>query len=254
VARRATLIKQVREGADHPVLLLDAGNTLFGQWVALQSEGRAIAEAMNAMGYDAMTVGMVDLTGGVDTLRQRADEASFPILSSNLLGADQNPVLPPYVVLDRDGLRVGIIGVTEPEAGDELARRGIAVNMLDPVETVRRYLPEVREQADLVIVLSHLGLEEDKALAQAVSGIDIIVGGRSRTLMRQPEVVGETLIVQVGYDGEWLGKLDIEIASDAVSFAAYDILFMRPDVEDDPELAALVERYKQQYPVPTRSQ
>jgi 5'-nucleotidase / UDP-sugar diphosphatase len=254
VARRATLIKQVRGQADHPVLLLDAGNTLFGQWVALQSEGRAIVEAMNAMGYDAMTVGMVDVSQGVERLRQRASEATFPILSSNLLDADQNLVLPAYTVLERDGLRVGIIGVTEPEAADELARRGFTVNMLDPVETVRRYLPEVREQADMVIVLSHLGLEADNALAQAVSGIDIIVGGRSRTLMRQPEVVGQTLIVQVGYDGEWLGRLDVEITSGAVSFAAYEILFMRPDVEDDPELAALVERYKQQYPVPTRSQ
>ncbi len=253
MARRATLIKQVKGQTDHPVLVLDAGNTLFGQWVALQSEGRAIIDAMNAMGYDAMTVGMVDASQGVERLRQRAEEATFPILSSNLLDADKNPILPPYTILERDGLRVGVIGVTEPSAADELARRNIKVNALDPVQSVRRHLAEIRDQVDLVIVLSHLGIEDDQVLAQAVSGIDVIVGGRSRTLMRQPEVVGQTLIVQVGYDGEWLGKLDLEIVSGKTSFGAYEILFMRPDVEDDPELAALVERYKQQYPVPTRS-
>jgi 2',3'-cyclic-nucleotide 2'-phosphodiesterase (5'-nucleotidase family) len=253
VARRATLIKQVREQADHPVLLLDAGNTLFGQWVALQSEGEAIIDAMNVMGYDAMTVGMMDLTGGVDTLRQRVAEAAFPILSSNLLDADQNPILPPYAILERDGLRIGIIGVTEPEAAEELAVRNITVHLLDPVETVQRYLPEVQEQADIVILLSHLGLEEDQALAGAIDGIDVIVGGRSRRLMQGPEVIGRTFIIQVGHSGEWLGRLDIELASGEVSLNAFEILFMRPDVEDDLELAALAERYKQQYPVPTPS-
>ncbi|MBC7235184.1 MAG: metallophosphatase [Chloroflexi bacterium] len=250
MARRATLIKQVRQASENPVLVLDAGNTLFGQWIALQSQGKA----MNAMGYDAMTVGYLDLTGGIDTLKQRAEEADFPILSCNLADADERSILPPYTILERDGLRFGIIGVTEPDAARELAKRNIAIQVLEPLETVRRYLAEVKGRVDLVIVLSHLGLDQDKALAQAVPGIDVIVGGRSRTLMRQPERVGQTVIVQMGYDGEWLGRLDLtfrKAAEPVVKSAQLEILFMRPEVPDAPDLAELVADYKQRFPEPT---
>jgi len=252
VARRATKIKEVRQQTQHTVLLLDAGSTLFGEALATQSQGRVVIEAMNLMGYDAMTVGQMDLVQGVEVLLARAKEARFPILSANLVGAqDRKPLLPPYTVLTRDGVRYGILGLSEPKANN-WPNVSQVVSVLDPVETAKKYLPEVRARSDVVILLSHLGLEEDKALAQAVPGIDIIIGGRSRKLLPAPEIVGQTVITQVGYDGEWLGRLDVTFDEQKhVRDPRTEIISLGPEVADDPQLKALVESYSKRYPTPT---
>ena len=221
----------------------------------MESEGRIIVDAMNAMEYDAMTVGSMDLLKGIDVLLQRAKEARFAVLSCNLVQAEsEEPILLPYTILERDGMRYGILGVSEvdlfrsPSLADE-------AKVLDPLISVRKYLPEVRSQSDVVIVLSHLGVDEDEALAQAVPGIDIIVGGKSRKLMSTPLVVGDTIIVQMGYDGEWLGKLEIDFDQQwRVLNPKEEIITLDPEVADDAELKALVAEYEERYPAPTPSQ
>ncbi len=245
LARRATLIRQVREAAQGPVLVLDAGNTLMGGDLASQSEGRLQVEAMNLMGYDALAVGPLELSKGIEVLQERAAEAAFAVLACNLVWSEsQAPVLEPYIILGREGLRLAIIGVTNAEALQGLERLSPGVALLDPVERVAHYVAEVRPQADVVVVLSYLGLEADRALAGAVEGIDVIVGGRSRRLLREPQVVNGTAIIQAGYDGEWLGRLEIGGYVHALETVGYDVLYMRPEVADDPALAELIGRYQ----------
>jgi 2',3'-cyclic-nucleotide 2'-phosphodiesterase (5'-nucleotidase family) len=254
VARRATLINGVRAQAQQPVLVLDAGSTLIGQWLGLQSEGKVVVEAMNLMGYDAMNIGQTDLSKGLEVLQARAQEAEFPFLSANLVWQESGaPVFEPYVILERGGLQVGLIGVTGQDALQGLERMAPGAAMRDPVESVRQALAEIADQVDLVILLSHLGLEEDKALAAQVPGLDVILGGKTRQLMRAPEWVGQTAITQVGYDGEWLGRLDVAREPGKAITATSEILYMRPDVADDPALAEMVTRYKELYPEPTRT-
>jgi 5'-nucleotidase / UDP-sugar diphosphatase len=146
---------------------------------------------MNALRYDAMTIGVLDCARGLDMLLARSREAKFPMLACNLVSnKDQKPVLAPYTVLERGGMRLGIIGVTEPDTINAPTLREVA-QVLDPVATVKQYLAEVRGKSDVVMLLSHLGLEEDKALAQQVPGIDIMVGGKTRKCSRsRSEPVG----------------------------------------------------------------
>nr|MBC7243780.1 bifunctional metallophosphatase/5'-nucleotidase [Chloroflexota bacterium] len=252
VARRATAIEYLREQAGEHVLVLDAGNTLLGERLAFETKGRIIVEAMNAMGYDALTVGTLELSQGIQVLQERAKEANFAILSCNILDTQsEKPLFTPYIIVQRDGLRYGIIGVSEPEIVN-LADIAQTAKALDPIQSLQRYLPEVQEHSDVIIVLSHLGLEGDKALAQAIPDIDVIVGGRSRRLLRAPEMVGSTIIVQAGYDGEWLGKLGVTVTAEGTLVDPWvDIIPLGPDIADHPELAALVARYNQLYPPPT---
>jgi 2',3'-cyclic-nucleotide 2'-phosphodiesterase (5'-nucleotidase family) len=254
VARRATIINSMRESAAGPVLLLDAGGTLFGQSLATASKGQVIVEAMNAMAYDALTVGELDLQQGLDVLRQRAKEARFPLLSCNLVGAqDGKPIFSPYAVVERNGIRLGILGVSEAELG-ALQQLANVARVLDPLRSVHQYLPEVQAQSDIVIVLSHLGLEMDEALAQLEPGIQVIVGGKSRRLLSTPEMVGNTVIMQAGYDGEWLGRLDVAIDGQGrASEPRVEIITLGPEVTDDPVLAALVDSYKQRFPSQTQT-
>ncbi len=248
MARRATKIKAVRANAKNTVLVLDGGGTLFGQSLARASEGRVIIEVMNLLGYDAMVVGRADLSRGMEPFLARVAEAKFPILACNLVGKDGKLLLPPYTILERDGVRYGILGVTDLETGNAPGVLQVA-DVLDPVESVRKHLPELQEQSDVTIVLSRLGLEADRSLAQSVPGISVIVGGKSRSLMETPDIIGHTVIVQAGYDGEWIGRLDVSLDSEAYHCESTLTTFsLGPDVASDPELVAFVDGYYKRYP------
>lgn len=211
-----------------------------------------MVEAMNAMGYDALTVSQMELALGLETIKQREAEAKFSFLSANLVKpGDNQPFFRPYVVLERQGVHIGIIGLSEPEASQTPGVED-QVTVLDPTETARRYVGELRAKVDMLIVLSHLGVDADKTLAQAVPGIDIIVGGNTRQLMRMPEQVGNTLIVQQGYRGEWVGRLQATYDTQGVPSAfTEEMITLTSDFRDDPEVAALVKKWAEQFPTPT---
>jgi len=233
------------------VLVLDAGGSLFGQALANASEGQVIVDAMNAMGYDAMAVGAAEVERGLDVLLQRAAEARFAVLSCNLVSAsDGLPVFAPYLVIERGGRRFGVIGVSEPALA-ELPGLSGRVLVVDPVEAVGQYLPAVQAQSDVVIVLSHLGFELDTWLAQSVPGIHVIVGGRSRRLLMAPELVGTTVLLQAGYDGEWLGRLDLALdAQGQPTEPRVEIITLGPEVESQPQMLALLDSYVQRLSTP----
>ena len=245
LARRATAIKRERGLNEGPVLVLDAGNALLGHWISVASAGRVMVEAMNAMSYDAMAVGGLDLAGGLEVLTQRQSEATFAFLSANLVTTgDSQLVVKPYVILERAGVRFGILGLTDPKAV-EVVPESDKVTVLDPVQVAHQYLPELRERVDVLIVLSNLGLDGDRALAAAVPGIDIVVGGTTHKLMRDPERVENTLIVQQGYRGEWMGRLRVSYDARGLPVAfSEDLITLTDDFADDREVAALVEKWR----------
>ncbi|HHX63859.1 MAG TPA: hypothetical protein GX702_03100 [Chloroflexi bacterium] len=252
LARRATAIKSERATNDDLVLVLDAGNALHGAWVAFSSQGRVIIDGMNAMGYDAMVIGAADLALGIDALYEREAEAAFPLLSANIMPAGGGASLfEPYRIIERDGLRVGVIGISEPEAAD-VAEVKSDISVEDPVAVSARYVDQLRDEVDLLVVLSRLGMERDMALAEAVGGIDIIIGGNTRQLMRQPERVGNTLIVQQGARGEWLGRLVARFDERGLPVESVaEAITLGPDIADDTEIVDLVSRWNALYPPPT---
>ena len=158
----------------------------MGDWPSFASNGSIIVDSMNTMGYDAMAVGQSDLELGLSMLAQRAQEAQFPFLAANLVNlTDGQPVFEPYVIMERDGVRIGIIGLIDRTDQEPAALAGQAV-IQDPTAAAARYVAIVRPQVDLLIVLSRLGLAADQDLARAVSGIDAIVGGNTDELMDAP--------------------------------------------------------------------
>lgn len=249
VARRATLIQQVRAQNSGPLLVVDAGNTLLGDALSLRSDGRVTVDALNLMGYDALGVGTGELSKGLDVLLQREAEARFAIVCSNLVWSEsQQPVLEPYTVIERGGVRLGVIGVTGTGALQGLESLWPGVTVVPPEQALARYLEELRARSDVIVLLSQLGLEADEALAESVDGIDVIVGGNTQWLLDEPQTTGDTTIVQAGYDGEWLGRLDLQGPADDLAVTQYQILYMRPDIAGAPEMTALVQRYYREYP------
>ena len=193
MARRATLIKWERAKAEH-VLVLDAGASLLNDKdPAKETRGRTSIEAMNLMGYDALTLGLSDLKHLTTAeLWARMAEAEFPILSANaFISGTEELLAEPYALIPMADHVVAVLGLTDLGELD-----GLTIS--DPVETAQRWVPELRAQAGIVILLSHAGVPTDKEIARKVVGIDVIVSGR--TVVLSEPFVAETGTIIVHAD------------------------------------------------------
>ncbi len=204
------------------------------------------------MGYDALTLGRMEFSLGLETLKEIEESADFDLLSANVVEkGSQDPIFDPYVILERQGITVGTVGLSEADVNAD-SKIKEQIQVLDPMETAQRYVDELRDQVDVLIVLSHLGLDEDRALAEKVPGIDIIIGGNTRKLMREPERVGDTLIVQQGYRGEWIGHLKVDFdAQGNLVDGEIEAVALDDSYTDDADMVEILEKWKALHPSPT---
>ena len=209
-------------------LVLDAGDIWQGTLISNQSEGQVMIEAMNIAGYAAAAPGNHDFDFGQDVLKARVAQARFPFLAANIVeeATSQPPSwLKPYVVVKVEDLRVGIIGLGYP--GTPIITKPSNVSglrFLPGAQSVSKYLAAVRQEADLVIVLSHLGMADDELLAAGVQGIDVIVGGHSHIVQTNPKKVGQTIIVQAGSNTKQIGKLDLTFDRATRRITSYTVI------------------------------
>lgn len=215
----AQQIERLRARAPERTLLVDAGDAWQGTYISNENKGQAITQIMSLLKYDAQAVGNHDLDWGQDVLRQRTQEASFPFLCANC--ADASGAVPaylkPYAVKDLGVAKVAMIGLILPSAASIIKDTSVAgLHFLPLAETVRKYLPEMKQKADLMVAITHVGIEPlvpegDRALAAAVPELDVIVGGHSHTALRAATTVGKTIIVQTGAYSANLGDLELVI-------------------------------------------
>jgi 2',3'-cyclic-nucleotide 2'-phosphodiesterase (5'-nucleotidase family) len=229
--------------------LLDAGDALVGSGkLGATTQGEAIIAGMNLMGYDAMALGPKELSLGVDLLRKRLGEAGFPILSANaILTGSQELVAEPYTILDVGGHKVGVIGLTRVEG---TAPSGFQV--LDPQAAASRYVPEVREKAGTVILLTNLEYNAALALARAVPGIDLVVGALPSQYPTQSVRVPDTNTLVVvadlaaaGHSGRSVGTLRVTIGSDgSLTGESWSTRWIDKTIADDPAMQVLLDKFR----------
>jgi 5'-nucleotidase/UDP-sugar diphosphatase len=210
-----SLIDQVRaEDPDH-TLLLDAGDSFQGTYVSNSTQGEVVMAAMNLAGYNAWALGNHEFDWGQEVLHSRIAQAGFPVLAANVRDAATGELwdaVEPYTIVQAGQTRVAVLGLAYPDTPTINEPQNVAgLEFQGAVETVRRYLPELEKQANLIVVLSHLGYDGDRLLASSVEGIDVIVGGHSHLFLNRPEKVNGTIIVQAGAKGEVLGRLDLTV-------------------------------------------
>jgi 2',3'-cyclic-nucleotide 2'-phosphodiesterase (5'-nucleotidase family) len=212
-AHLASMVRATRReaaGRGAKVLLLDAGDMFQGTPIGNETRGRAVIEAMDALGYDAGALGNHEFDYGLKNLVELVEAAGFPILAANVAGA---PKLRPYVVLapPRTPCRVAVIGVITP-ATPLITTPGTTggLTFSDPVPVVRALRKEI--DADLFVVISHLGRADELRLAREVEGLALVVGGHSHS----PYVskVGDTLVSQTHSRGLSLGRADLDLDPD----------------------------------------
>lgn len=238
-ARLAALVKAERTPT---TLFLASGDLLKGTPLAEVFGGRPVIEVFNLMGLDASAVGNHEFDYGQARFAELAGEAAFPFLAANI---DGGGAWRPSLMRTVGTQRIALFALTTQETPRYAAPEVIAgLAFTDPVAAARRMVAELRPQADLIILLSHLGIDIDRQLAAAVPGIDIIVGGHSHTRIVQPETVGQTLIVQDFERGRVLGRLDLDVEGGKVAGCRYRPIPVAGEGGEDPAVAAIVSRYE----------
>jgi len=226
MARRATMIEQVRKQEPH-VLLLDSGDIWQGTPYFNFFGGELEYKLMTQMGYDATTFGNHDFDNGLEGLQKQLPHAGFPFLIANY-DFSKTPLagrFQPYKIFEKAGHRIGVFGLGIELSGLVADKNFGATVYLDPIAKAKEMVAQLRgsEHCDMVICLSHLGYKyestkiDDRKLAAQVSGIDLILGGHTHTFMDAPEPITSpdgraTLINQVGWSGINLGRLDYTFA------------------------------------------
>jgi 5'-nucleotidase / UDP-sugar diphosphatase len=250
--RLATVINQIRDsvGSDK-LLVLDGGDTFGDTMLAAETQGRAVVEVMNVIGYDAMVVGNHDPDFTIDVLRERIHEAHFAVLAANLIDSQTGqPSIQPALIREVAGVKVGVVGLAYPNTALTTLHRNLTgITFLPAVETARQWVPRLREEgAQLIVVLSHCGLGADIALAQIIEGIDVIIGGHSHNRVESPIQVGRTVIVQAGAHGSDVGRLDLSIRNGGiVGFTGKLITVDNSVYAPDLAMAGLVQKLRDLY-------
>lgn len=251
----ASMIAAERARNPRGVILLAAGDMFQGTPVSNLFFGKPVLEIMNELRFDAMVLGNHEFDWGRDVLTGNLQNATFPFLSANITD-DNGRLLPgvrPYVIIERKGVKVALIGITTPETAYTTRMENVkGLTFIAPREAVPRLIKEVKQKgARLVVLLTHLGLDEDRKLAAAVPGIDVIVGGHTHTVVADPIMVGRTVIVQAGYNGLYLGVLELAVDEktgrivDAAKRSGTKAVSAGPEAKSDRNIVQIVDIYNQ---------
>ncbi|EAQ15022.1 MULTISPECIES: 5'-nucleotidase C-terminal domain-containing protein [Maritimibacter] len=218
-ARLVTAIEEAKGRAEN-WLLVDGGDQFQGTLFYTYYKGALAAEMMNKMGYDGMTVGNHEFDDGPEVLAGFMDAVNFPVLMSNAdvsgeeLLADK---LMKSTVIEKGGEKIGLIGLT-PIDTDELSSPGKNIIFTDPSDAVQGEVDRLSEEGvNKIIVLSHSGYGVDQTVAENTTGVDVIVGGHTNTLLGDmdgaagpyPTVVNGVQIVSAYAYGKFLGELNV---------------------------------------------
>ena len=236
MAAQSTLVNVVRaevEKEGGKVLLLSAGDINTGMPESDMLDAEPDVMLMNLLGYDAMTLGNHEFDKPLNVLMKQKELAEFPFLSANVVQKDSGDYLvEPYIIKEFDGLKVAIFGLTTEESPILVTPTNVeTLEFKSTIETAKELVPTLKEEADIVIALTHMGFYEeagggynspgDIKLAKEVPGIDAIVGGHSHTEIKEAEIVNDTIIVQAGEWSKYVGRLDLTIDSEADKIIDY---------------------------------
>ncbi len=219
-ARMVTAVAEARARAGNSILV-DGGDQFQGTLFYTYYKGKAAAEMMNKLGYDGMTVGNHEFDDGPEVLRAFMDAINFPILMSNA-DVSAEPLLAGKLakstVIEVGGEMIGLIGLT-PEDTPDLASPGDNIAFGDPIAAVQGEVDRLTaDGVNKIVVLSHSGYVVDQRVAAGTTGVDVIVGGHSNSLLSNtqeravgpyPTMVGDTAIVQAYAYGKFLGELNV---------------------------------------------
>lgn len=248
LARINQYVKNVKEQKEN-VLFFDGGDLFHGTLPLVESRGEALVPVLEQMDLDGFVPGNWDFAYGKEQLKRLTENLPFPTLACNV--NDENtgkPFLTPYVIKEMTGMKVGVIGLTyghEEQIMPDDFTEGLTFTL--GVEEVEEIVREIRNEMDLIVVVSHLGLPLDVKLASIVKGIDIILSGHSHDRVTRPIDANGTIVVQAGSNSAFLGRLDITLDGGKIADFTYQLVDVHEHLQEDPIVQELVRAALQPY-------
>ena len=219
VLNRALFIENIADsvGKDN-LLLFDCGDFSQGSLYYNCFKGSTEIELMNAMGYDACTIGNHEFDFGLDNLARLLQMAKFEVVCANydFTGTVCEGLVKPYTIIERGNKKIGVFGLSPDPKGLVAQENYVGVKYTSPIEAAKECVSKLKAKGcDAIVCLSHLGWKikneyNDERLATETSGIDIILGGHSHDYFEQPATYvnsesKEVLMQQMGKNGRYLG-------------------------------------------------
>lgn len=258
LAHRAAAIQKIKK-REKNVKVFDCGDAMDGTPFSVEYLGKADYDAMSLAGFDYGTLGNHDFNMTAAQFKEMVGHIKYPIYLANVYNqSDDKPAFTPFVIENWDGVRVAIFGLTTYSTRTYKALAE-AYKIREPMSVARELVPALRKQADLLVLISHNGYDEDVKMAQEIPGIDVIVGAHSHTRLpvgayqvaNRPGKADPTgtVIVQAHCWGGELGRVDLEVSKnterDRWQITRYSarLLPITSDMPADKAVAATVARY-----------
>ncbi len=255
-AHLATLVKQLR--ASRPgALLLDGGDTWQGSATALWTDGQDMVDACKLLGVDMMSSHW-EFTLGAKRVKEIIDKdfkGKIEFLAQNVKTTDfEDPVFKPYEIRSMNGVAVAVIGQAfpyTPIANPRYMTPDWSFGIQE--DRMQKMVDEARSKgAQVVVVLSHNGMDVDLKMASRVTGIDAILGGHTHDGVPQPVIVsnarGKTLVTNAGSNGKFLAVLDLDVKGGKVSDYRYRLLPVFANLlPADPQMQAYIDKVRAPY-------
>ena len=252
LARRATFIKTQRT-KNPATIVVDAGD--FGSHVDYEPWMRTEfqIDMMSKIGYDVVTPGPSEMALGLD--KQRALYARAPqikVVSANIVDKKtKKPLWDDFTLIDRGGVKFAVTGITDGSSYKFKQTQGQIksddFDFKDPKASLKRVIPLMRQQADVVVVLLHTGSGDAKHMMEGVSGVDAVVVGHLPEYKFLPEAVDNTVLVQTGARGQYMGRLDLNLSGNKVVGHAGEAQALGETVAVDPQMDSLVKAFNKKY-------
>lgn len=222
--RRISLFKQLREQHAGEMLTFDCGDFSQGSVYYNLYKGEVEVKLMNQMQYDAVTIGNHEFDFGLENMARIFKMATFPIVCCNydFTGTPCEGLVKPYIVLERNGLKIGIFGIAPQPKGLIVQHNYEGMKYTKPAKAAQPIIDKLRneEKCDVVVCLSHLGWtdepDHDKQFIAKTSGIDVLLGGHTHTYFKKEEYVkdkkGHQVVVDhTGKNARFIGTFELEI-------------------------------------------
>lgn len=193
------------------VVICDGGDWFQGTPEGQIERGRGFLRALSQAGHDGMVVGNHEFDHGIDVLLGHLKEVPMPALLANVRMPDGSalPGTRDYIVVERGGMRIGLVGLLTTSTPSITHKATRDLLWTDPAVALTRVRAELGEDVDLVIPITHIGIQDDRELARAHPDLPVIVGGHSHTFLRKGVREGNTLIGQSGSKASVIGRMDV---------------------------------------------
>ncbi len=240
VSRRATLIKEIRS-KDPNVILVDSGSFFAGGLqdeytlnTQLDSQRAAVnSKAVAMMQYDAVNLGDDEFNFGREFLEKAAEENKLPLTSANV----KTDKAAPFLIKDVSGVKVGIIGLADLSG----AAKAGGIVFTEPLPALKKAVAELKNRkADIILLLSRLGEDEDLKLAKEVGGIDIVISGRIRKSDKIVSQEGNLILARPSWQGRRLGKISLLLENGKISKYKAEEIRVSDQIKDDAEILKIL--------------